>query len=91
MDNYNYNYNNDFDSILSNVKNSISYVIENYHKFLLLAFVFIIIYFLDYVMYINTVLYSPTFQPVLSSLKTPQHHLSHIIKSKGKRSRRRRH
>ena len=94
----NYNYNNDSDSILSNIKNVISYVIENHEKFVLLVLVFVIIYFVDYITYLNTIVYganSPlgaTSPPGgLQGLKTPTHHLSHTIKSKGKRSRRRRH
>lgn len=82
----NYNYNNDNDSILSTIKNAISYIIENHHKFVLLVLVFVIIYFVDYITYFNTMLYGVTAPPGLQSLKTPTHHLPHIIKSKGKRS-----
>jgi len=94
----NYNYNNDSDSILSTIKNAISYIIENHEKFVLLVLVFVIIYFVDYITYLNTLVYG-TISPLgatsppggLQGLKTPTHHLSHTIKSKGKRSRRRRH
>ena len=81
MDNYNYNRNSD--SILSNIKNTIIYVIENHHKFVLLILVFVIIYFVDYITYFNTMLYGVTAPP---GLQTNTHHLPHIIKSKGKRS-----
>ena len=90
----NYNYNNDSDSILSTIKNAISYVIENHEKFVLFVLVFVIIYFVDYITYLNTLIYGVTSPPGgLQSLKAPTHHLihTHIIKSKGKRSRRRRH
>jgi hypothetical protein len=94
----NYNYNNDLNSTLSNIKDIIIYVIENHHKFVLLILVFVIIYFVDYITYLNTLVYG-TISPLgatsppggLQGLKTPTHHLSHTIKSKGRRSRRRRH
>ena len=94
----NYNYNNDSNSILSTIKNAISYIIENHEKFVLLVLVFVIIYFVDYITYLNTLVYGTT-SPLgatsppggLHNLKAPTHHLSHIIKSKGKRSKRRRH
>ena len=90
----NYNYNNDSNSTLSNIKNIIIYVIENHHKFVLLILVFVIIYFVDYITYLNTLIYG-TISPLGAAsppggLQTPTHHLSHTIKSKGKRSRRRR-
>ena len=90
----NYNYNNGFDSTLSNIKNIIIYVIENHHKFVLLILVFVIIYFVDYITYLNTLIYG-TISPLGAAsppggLQTPTHHLIHTIKSKGKRSRRRR-
>ena len=91
----NYNYNNNSDSILSTIKNAISYVIENHEKFVLLVLVFVIIYFVDYITYLNTLVYGTTSPLGVTStpggLQTNTHHLSHIIKSKGKRSRRRRH
>lgn len=91
----NYNYNNDSDSILSTIKNAISYVIENHEKFVLLVLVFVIIYFVDYITYLNTLIYGTTSPLGVTStpggLQKNTHHLSHIIKSKGKRSRRRRH
>lgn len=91
----NYNYNNNSDSILSTIKNGISYVIENHEKFVLLVLVFVIIYFVDYITYLNTLIYGTTSPLGATSppggLQTNTHHLSHIIKSKGKRSRRRRH
>ena len=70
------NYNND--TFLSNIKNSINYVIENHHKFILLFFVFVIIYFVDYIAYINGILYAP---PGLPSLKT---HIQYIKNPKKK-------
>ena len=95
----NYNYNNGFDSTLSNIKNIIIYVIENHHKFVLLILVFVIIYFVDYITYLNTLIYGTT-SPLgttsppggLQSLKAPTHHLihTHTIKYKRKRSRMRR-
>ena len=84
-------YNND--TILSNIKDSINYVIENRDKFMLLLFVFIIIYFVDYITYLNTILYSGNSVPALPSLKTPTpplHHLPKIKNPKEKQSRRRR-
>ena len=93
----NYNYNNGFDSTLSNIKNIIIYVIENHHKFVLLILVFVIIYFVDYITYLNTLVYG-TISPLGAAsppggLKAPTHHLihTHTIKSKRRRSRRRRH
>ena len=63
-------YNND--TILSNIKDSINYVIENYHKFLLLLFAFVIIYFVDYITHINAFIYgSQQMVPGLTSLATP--------------------
>jgi hypothetical protein len=77
----NYNYNNDSDSIFFSIKNGINYVIENHHKFVLLLFVFIIIYFVDYITYINTILYNNgNLVTGLPSLKPPLQH----IKKKGK-------
>ena len=43
--------NNNYD--FSNVTHIFSYVIENHHKFILLLFVFVIIYFVDYIIHIN--------------------------------------
>ena len=85
MDNYNYNN----DTFLSNIKVSINYVIENRDKFLLLLLVFGIIYFVDYITYINTILYSGNSAQALPSLKTPTpplHHLPKIKNPKLKRS-----
>ena len=82
-------YNND--TFLSNIKDSINYVIENRDKFILLLFVFIIIYFVDYITYINGILYSGN--SALPSLKTPTpplHHLPKIKNSKVKRNKSRR-
>ena len=75
-----FNYNNGSDTIFSNIKNIINYIIENHHKFILLLFVFVIIYFVDYIAYINGILYAP---PGLPSLKT---HIQYIKnpKKKGK-------
>jgi hypothetical protein len=85
----NYNYNNDSDSIFLNIKSIINYVIENHDKFVLLLFVFIIIYFVDYITYINGMLYGATSPPGLPSLKTSVTHLQHIKnpKRKGKDKR----
>ena len=75
-------YNND--TFLSNIKDSINYIIENRDKFILLLFVFIIIYFVDYITYINTILYSGnSVPPSLPILKKPIPH----IKKKSKRRR----
>ena len=85
MDSYNYNN----DTILSNIKVSINYVIENRDKFLLLLLVFGIIYFVDYITYINTIIYSGNSVAALPSLKTPTpplHHLPKIKNPKLKRS-----
>jgi hypothetical protein len=82
----NYNYNNDSDSIFLNIKGMINYVIENHDKFVLLLFVFIIIYFVDYITYINGMLYSATSVPGLPSLKTHIQHIKNPKKNgKGKR------
>ena len=87
----NFNYNNDSDSILYNIKNIINYVIENREKFVLLVLVFVIIYFVDYITYINTILYAAPTVPGLPSLK-PQigPPLPHLKNPKEKRSRSRR-
>jgi hypothetical protein len=80
-------YNND--TFLSNIKDSINYIIENRDKFILLLFVFIIIYFVDYITYINTILYNGNSVAALPSLKTPTpplHHLPKIKNPKLKRS-----
>ena len=80
-------YNND--TFVSNIKDTINYVIENRDKFILLLFVFIIIYFVDYITYINTILYSGNSVAALPSLKTPTpplHHLPKIKNPKMKRS-----
>jgi hypothetical protein len=37
----------------------LDYIYLNYYKFLLFLFVFVIIYFVDYISYINTIMYSP--------------------------------
>ena len=52
MDSYNNN------TFLSNIKDSINYVIQNGDKFILLLFVFGIIYFVDYITHFNTMLYA---------------------------------
>ena len=85
----NFNYKNETHSILSNIKNTISYVIENREKFVLLVLVFFIIYFIDYIIYINTILYAAPTVPGLHNLNPPQIH--DIKKPKVKRSIRRRH
>ena len=78
---------NNNDTFLSNIKDSINYVIENRDKFMLLLFVFVIIYFVDYITYINGILYNGNL--ALPSLKTPTpplHHLPKIKNPKLKRS-----
>ena len=68
MDSYKNNYaNEDF----SDITHIISYVIENHHKFLLLLLVFVIVYFVDYITYINAMLYGVTSVPGLPNLKQP--------------------
>ena len=58
------NYNDDFS--FTNIKSVINYVIINYEKFLLLLLVCVIIYFVDYITYINTFIYEG--QQVIPSL-----------------------
>ena len=77
MDSYNNN------TFLSNIKDSINYVIQNGDKFILLLFVFGIIYFVDYITHFNTMLYAVNVPPSLPILKTTIPH----IKKKGKRRR----
>ncbi len=81
---------NNNNTFISNIKDSINYVIENRDKFMLLLLVVFIIYFVDYITYINGILYSsPNSAPVLPSLKTPTpplHHLPKIKNPKVKRS-----
>ena len=72
-------YNND--TFLSNIKNSINYVIENHHKFILLLFVFVIIYFVDYITYINTIIYSTTPMPMLPNLNNKIQPIPNKIKN----------
>jgi hypothetical protein len=79
----NYNYNNESDSVFFNIKNTINYVIENREKFVLLVLVFVIVYFVDYITYINGMMYGVTSPPGLPSLKTSIHH----IKKQSKRRR----
>ena len=75
----------------SDITHIINYIIENHHKFILLLFVFVIIYFVDYITYINSILYGATAVPGLPSLKTPVAPSPNNIKpSKAKRSIRRR-
>ena len=74
---------NESGSIFLDIKNTITYVIENRDKFLLLLFVFVIIYFVDYITHINTILYAAPVAPSLPILKT---HIPHI-KKKSKRRR----
>jgi hypothetical protein len=65
--------------------------IENRDKFILLLVVFGIIYFVDYITYINGILYSGN--SALPSLKTPTpplHHLPKIKNPKVKRNKSRR-
>ena len=82
---------NNNDTFLSNIKDSINYVIQNRDKFILLLLVFGIIYFVDYITYINGILYSGN--SALPSLKTPTpplHHLPKIKNPKEKRNKSRR-
>jgi hypothetical protein len=66
----NFNSNNDFS--FTNIKSVINYVIINYEKFLLLLLVCVIIYFVDYITYINTFIYGgQQVIPGLSSLAIP--------------------
>jgi hypothetical protein len=61
--------NNEDDFSLSNIKSTIHYIITHYEKFLLLLFVCVIIYFVDYITYINEIIYrSPQTIPVLTHL-----------------------
>ena len=76
-------YNNE--TIFSNIKDSINYVIENYHKFLLLLFAFVIIYFVDYITHINTLLYSSA--PLIPGLNSQNPQLNPQLKPKGKRNK----
>lgn len=45
----------------------LNYIITNYHKFLLLILVFLIVYFTDYISNINTMTYSPI--PIIPNLQ----------------------
>ena len=85
-------YNNE--TFLTNIKDSINYIIENHHKFLLLLFVFLIIYFVDYITYINTILYNNgnlvTGLPILNNQIHQIHQLPNVKNTKGKRNRSRR-
>jgi hypothetical protein len=63
---------NDDDFSFSNIKSVINYIIINYHKFILLLLVGVIIYFVDYITHINTFIYgSQQVVPGLASLATP--------------------
>jgi hypothetical protein len=79
---------NNNDTFLFNIKDSINYIIENRDKFILLLFVFIIIYFVDYITYINTILYSGNSVAALPSLKTPTPPLHHLPKIKNPKMKR---
>ena len=85
-------YNNE--TFSTNIKHSIYYIIENHHKFLLLLFVFFIIYFVDYITYINTILYNNgnlvTGLPILNNQIHQIHQLPNVKNPKGKRNRSRR-
>ena len=55
--------------MFSDIKDSINYIITNYHKFLLLIFAGVIIYFVDHITYINSIIYStPSVIPSLPGL-----------------------
>ena len=71
-------YNND--TFLSNIKDSINYIIENRDKFILLLFVFIIIYFVDYTSRVNALIFS--IPPPIIGLPMPQN-VSQIKPPKG--------
>ena len=61
----------------------LNYIITNYHKFLLLILVFLIIYFTDYISNINTMIYSPIpIIPNISNLQNLQNSNIKIKKSK---------
>jgi hypothetical protein len=74
---------NESGSIFSDITNTFNYVIEHYEKFVLLLFVFIIIYFVDYITYINAILYTPPGLPTPHGLPI----LKPDIKKKSKRRR----
>jgi hypothetical protein len=76
-------YNNE--TIFSNIKDSTNYIIENHHKFLLLLFVFVIIYFVEYITHINTLLYSSA--PLIPGLNSQKPQLKPQLKPKGKRNK----
>ena len=62
---------------------ALNYIITNYHKFLLLILVFLIIYFTDYISNINTMIYSPIpIIPNISNLQNLQNSNIKIKKSK---------
>ena len=64
--------NNEEDFSLSNITSTINYIITHYEKFLLLLFVCVIIYFVDYITYINGIIYGgPQAIPGLSNNKIP--------------------
>jgi hypothetical protein len=44
-----------------------NYIIENYHKFILLILVFLIIYFVDYISNINAIIYSSPQIPMVTN------------------------
>jgi len=48
---------------------SINYIMQNYHKFFLLIFVFVIIYFVDYISNINAIIYGPAQIPMIINNK----------------------
>jgi hypothetical protein len=49
----------------NNISLIVNYIIENYHKFILLIFVFVIIYFVDYISNINAIIYGSTQIPMV--------------------------
>lgn len=65
--------NNEEEFSLSNIKYTINYIITHYEKFLLLLLVCVIIYFVDYITYINGIIYGgvPQAIPGLSNNKIP--------------------
>ena len=80
MDNNDNNVNNNDDFSFSDVNSIINYIINNYHKFLLLITVFLIIYFVDYISNINAFIYNRETIPGLASLKTPTPPINRNIK-----------
>ena len=73
----NIDYDDEENSLWVELKDTINYIITNYHKFILLIIAFFIIYFVDYVSNINAFLYNG--QSILG-LQTPTSPLQSQIK-----------